>query len=226
MRLTGNRRRVDLTDEEGTTMVEVMVGLGMGMVVLAGLAMLLIVVSRGNARISARAEAGDNARVAMTRIMEELHSACAKAATAPILAESTENKLVFNTAYGVAAGANAAPVTTEIEYVPAKGILEERRGGSSRILLSDVSQAKNPANPAELAPVFYYENPTSEFKSPTGTETLGPNAAVTILVRAAFKASPKSEPVADAGAATEITNFATLRLTPPTYRGDPAKPCE
>jgi Tfp pilus assembly protein PilW len=72
-------RLPDPQDEEGTSMVEVMVGLAMGMVVLAGLAMLLIVVMRGNARISARSEASDNARVTMTRIMEELHSACAPA---------------------------------------------------------------------------------------------------------------------------------------------------
>lgn len=226
MPLTGNRREIDLTDEEGTSMVEVMVGLAMGMVVLAGLAMLLIVVVRGNARIGARAEASDNARVAMTRIMEELHSACAKAATAPVLAASGENLLAFNTAYGVGASATAAPVKTEIAYSPTAGTLTETRGGNTRILLSDVSQAKDPKVAGRLAPIFYYSNPTNEFKSPTGAETLGPNFEKTILVTVTFKASPKSEPVADAGAATEVTNYATLRLTPPTYRGEPAKPCE
>jgi hypothetical protein len=221
-------RLPDPQDEEGTSMIEVMVGLAMGMVVLAGLAMLLIVVMRGNARIGARAEASDNARVTMTRIMEELHSACAKAAAAPVLGTSTENKLVFNTAYGVPAGPNAAPVKTEIEYSPTAGTLTETRGGNTRILLSDVSQAKNPEKPTELAPVFYYENPTNQFTSPKGANaTLGAlSAERTILVRVTFKASPKSEPVADAGAATEVTNYATLRLTPPTYRGETAKPCE
>ncbi len=208
-------------------MIEVMVGLAMGMVVLAGLSMLLIVVLHGSARIGARAEASDNARVAMTRILEELHSACAKAATAPVQSSSQDNKLVFTTAYGVPAGANAAPVTTEIEYSPtARTLTETRAGGKPRILLSNVSQAKNPKKPEELAPVFVYENPTSPFTSPKGKETLGLNSEKTILVQVAFKASPKSEPVADAGAATEITNYATLRLTPPTYRGETAKPCE
>jgi Tfp pilus assembly protein PilW len=221
-------RLPDPRDEEGTSMIEVMVGLAMGMVVLAGLAMLLIVVMRGNARISARAEATDNARVTMTRIMEELHSACAKAATPPVLSTSTENRLAFNTAYGVSGGANAAPVETVIEYSPTAGTLTETREGNSRTLLSEVSQANanNPEKPTELALVFRYENPTSEFKSPEGKETLGINSEKTILVRVTFKASPKSEPVADAGAATEITNFATLRLTPPTQRGETAKPCE
>jgi Tfp pilus assembly protein PilV len=220
-------RLPDPQDEEGSSMVEVMVGLAMGMVVLAGLAMLLIVVVRGNARVSARAEASDNARVTMTRIMEELHSACAKAATTPVLSSSTENRLAFTTAYGVPAGANAPPVSTEIEYSPTARTLTETRGAITRTLASNVSQAKNPENPAELAPVFYYENPTNPFTSPRGKTTLGTlSAERTILVRVTFKVSPKSEPVADANAATEVANYATLRLTPPTYRGETAKPCE
>jgi Tfp pilus assembly protein PilW len=223
-------RLPDPRDEEGTSMVEVMVGLAMGMVVLAGLAMLLIVVVRGNARVGARAEASDNARVAMTRIMEELHSGCARAATPPILSTSSEKLLAFETAYGVAPGANATPVKTELEYVPAKGAVKgsliEKRGGKERTVLSNVSQATNPEEPKEVLPVFYYANSTSEFKSPEGPETLGFNAGKTIFVRVAFKVSPKSEPVADAGAATQISNSAVLRLTPPTYRGELAKPCE
>jgi hypothetical protein len=118
-------------------------------------------------------------------------------------------------------------VTTVIEYSPTAGTLTETRGTNTRILLSDVSQAKNPEKPTELAPVFRYENPTNSFTSPKGTTTLGTlYAERTILVRVTFKASPKSEPVADAGVATEVTNYATLRLTPPTYRGETAKPCE
>jgi Tfp pilus assembly protein PilW len=223
-------RLPDPRDEEGTSMVEVMVGLAMGMVVLAGLAMLLIVVMRGNARIGARAEASDNARVAMTRIMEELHSACARAATPPILSTSGERLLAFESAYGVQAGPSAAPVKTELEYVPAKGAVKgaliEKRAGKTRTVISNVSQAKDPENAEKVLPVFYYANSTSEFKSPQGPETLGLNAGKTIFVRVAFKVSPKSEPVADAGAATEISNNAVLRLTPPTYRGELAKPCE
>lgn len=212
-------------------MIEVMVGLAMGMVVLAGLAMLLIVTMRGNARISARAEASDNARVTMTRILEELHSGCAKAATAPVLGTSTERKLVFERGtFGVQSSAGAAPITTEIEYSPTNGTLTETSGGSTRILLSDVSLAKDPEEPTGFAPIFRYENPTVTGGSPfplANESALGTlNAGRTILVRVAFKASPKSEPVADAGAATEISNSATLRLTPPTYRGELAKPCE
>lgn len=226
-------RLPDPRDEEGTSMVEVMVGLAMGMVVLAGLAMLLIVVVRGNARIGARAEASDNARVAMTRIMEELHSACVNPAKAPVSANSTGSTLIFERgSYGTGGNtsANAPAVTAEIEYRTSDGTLRETVGTSSRILLSNVGLAKNPKKPTETVPVFQYENATIEGANPwpIGTGVLNTERApYTILVRVAFKASPKSEPVADAGAATEIENSATLRLTPPTYRpGERAKPCE
>jgi hypothetical protein len=214
----------DLGAEDGTSMVEVMVGLAMGMVVLAGLAMLLIVTMRGNARISARSEASDNARVAMTRIIEELHSACVQPATAPVLSGSKGTELIFNRGTAVSAvNGNQPAIETKIWYVETggEGVLKEKSGTSpERILLSDVS-------PPKEGTIFEYENPTSPFATPTGALTLGTtNAAKTIVVRVAFTASPRNEPVADAGAATEIENSATLRLTPPTYRGETARPCE
>jgi len=215
-------RLPDPQDDEGTSMVEVMVGLAMGMVVLAGLAMLLIVVVRGNARIGARSEASDNARVAMTRIMEELHSGCALAATAPILKESTKEELIFkHGTYGTASSVTAAPVQTAIRYSPGEKVLwEETVGSPPRILLSNVNP---PASEESEGKIFRYSSAEGQFNDVKLSEE---HALLTITVKVAFKASPKSEPVTDAGAATEISNSATLRLTPPTYRGEKAKPCE
>jgi hypothetical protein len=201
---------VKLEDEDGTSMVELVVGMGMGMVVLTGLSILLIMTMRGNARVDARSEASDNARVAMTRIMEELHSACVSPTEPPVQSSSTPNKLVFR--HGTYGGG------------------AEINGAAKRILLSNVSQAMT--NGA-ATPIFRYENST--FPEGKGSPfvmlangTLGAeHSPYTILVRVAFKASPKSEPVADAGAGTEIENSATLRLTPPTFsETEKAKPCQ
>lgn len=207
--------------EDGTSMVELVVGMGMGMVVLAGLSMLLIVTLHGNARVDARVEASDNARLTMTRVIEELHSACVNPTVAPVQFGSTENTLIFTRGtYGQQAEASEAPITTKLVYSPTASTLSESDNGAApRILLSHVGLPSG-------GKVFEYKNPTvqeSAFESPLSTE----NAGRTILVNIAFKASPKSEPVADAGAATEIQNSATLRLTPPTYEpGKVAKPCE
>lgn len=211
---------IDLSDEDGTSMVELVVGMGMGMVVLAGLSLLLIVTLHGNARVDARVEASDNARLTMTRIIEELHSACVSPTLAPVQPKSNENKLIFKRGtYGQAAEAGASPITTEIWYSADGTLREKDTPGSERILLSHVS-------PTSSQPIFRYENPTT-----TPTRFVGTlkeeEAGHTILVKVAFKANPKSEPVADAGAATEIENSAVLRLTPPTYEsGKVAKPCE
>jgi Tfp pilus assembly protein PilW len=210
----------DLKAEDGSSMVEVMVGLAMGMVVLAGLSMLLIVTVRGNARISARVEASDNARVMMTRIMEELHSACVEPATSPIYPGSTENTLIFKHGpYGGTITPNAPVTKTEIAYSPTEHKLWQTDNGVKSLLLSNVS-------PGTGKPIFEYSNTTVQeqpFHTPLGVQ----ESNYTIQVEVAFKESPKSQPVADAGAATEIANSAILRLTPPTYEeGKWAKPCE
>jgi hypothetical protein len=219
-------RLPDPMDEDGSSMVEVMVGLAMGMLVLAGVSMLLIVTLHGNGRISARAEASDNARVTMTRIMEELHSACVEPTIAPVQPKSTHTELIFKRgSYGGAAAASPTVTTATIYY--REGTLWERDEQSGkptvpRTLLSNVSPIPGQA-------IFTYENSTVPKGKPFEfTQTLGTEyASKTILVRVAFSASPKSEPVADAGAATQVENSATLRLTPPTYEeAKEAKPCE
>ena len=216
MHLSRSQRLNNLSDEEGTSMVELVVGMAMGMVVLAGLSLLLIVTLHGNARVDARVEASDNARLTMTRIMEELHSACVNPTIAPVQANSNGTKLIFkHGTYGQAAEASASPITTEIWW-SADGTLKEKdTPGATRTLLSNVSPVGTK--------IFTYENPPTRFEGTLKEEEAGH----TILVKVAFKASPKSEPVADAGAATEIENSAVLRLTPPTYEpGKVAKPCE
>jgi hypothetical protein len=226
------KRELKLEDEDGTSMVELVVGMGMGMVVLTGLSILLIMTMRGNARVDARSEASDNARVAMTRIMEELHSACVSPTEPPVQSSSTPNKLVFRhgTYGGGAETLNQGATETEFVYSEPAKTLTEINGAAKRILLSNVSQAMT--NGA-ATPIFRYENST--FPEGKGSPfvmlangTLGAeNSPYTILVRVAFKASPKSEPVADAGVGTEIENSATLRLTPPTFsETEKAKPCQ
>ena len=230
------KRELKLEDEDGTSMVELLVGMAMGMVVLAGLATLLIMTVRGNSRVDARSEASDNARIAMTRIMEELHSACVNPTIPPVQPTSTANKLVFihGTYGGGAETLNESATETEFVYSEAAKTLTEINGTAKRTLLSNVSRVVTEEKGALVAnPVFRYENGT--FPEEKGTPftmlengTLGTeNARYTILVRVAFKASPKSGPVSDAGAGTEIENRATLRLTPPTFiETEKAKPCQ
>jgi hypothetical protein len=229
------KRELSLKDEEGTSMVEVVVGMGMGMVVLAGLSILLIMTVRGNARVDARAEASDNARVTMTRIMEQLHSACVSPTLSPVQSGSKSTQLIFkHGTYGGQASASPEAITTTIAYSSKEdGTLWETDVVSGketkRLLLSHVSLPTS--EQSKGGRVFQYANNTVQ-PGPfewTGIEHIlsAEEAEKTILVTVAFTARPKSEPVADAGSATEIENSATLRLTPPVYEeGKQAKPCE
>jgi hypothetical protein len=221
------RRRIRLRDEEGTTLVELLVGMGMGMVVLAGLAIFLIVTLHGNARVDARVEATDNARVTMTRIIEELHSGCVEPTLAPVQPSSTENLLRFkHGTYGNTSAVVAASQTSdlsEIAYTNEHTLTQTEPATSSkpRILLSNVS----PIPGGE--PVFsYWKYDNGNLKELRRTGLVENESNETILVKIAFEASPKSEPISDAGAPTAIRNSATLRLTPPGYLESTAKPCQ
>lgn len=226
------RAPVDFDDESGTTIVELLVGMAMGMIVLAGLSMVLIVVLHGNARVDARIEATDNARIAITRVMEELHSACTAHGVAPVKESSNANKLVFEHAAGAEAATEVSPkkIETVIAYNPTAETLTQtdRTDGlpvtPPRILLSDVAPAIG-----NLGIFSYSEYVGVEELAPlpaTTTGPIGPRANNVILVGVALTASPRSSPVADPGAAATVQNSATLRLTPPSSSGTEAKPCE
>jgi hypothetical protein len=171
-------------------------------------------------------EATDNARVVMTRIIEELHSACVKPMATPVKEGSTRNTLIFtHGTYGhTTTGTPAASQTetrTEITYSEPSETLTQRDGSSEPItLLSNVS----PLSTQE--PIFSYWKYNNGSISRLPLTALGNEANEAILVKIAFQARPKSEPVSDAGAATAVRNSATLRLTPPEYNATTVLPCQ
>ncbi len=224
------------TDERGTTMVELLVGMAMGMVVLAGLSMMIVVVLHGNARVDARVEATDNARVTVTRIMEELHSACVSPQIAPVQEKSSGNSLIFwHAAAGETTAVEPIPVKSKITY--GGGTLTQtdyaQTGGTSpnwvfattgseRKLLTNVGPA-----PGNSAVFSYYKYENGSLVKLTASELSKTEAEAVIVVKVALTASPKSTPVADAGAAATVEDSATLRLTPPSFNeGASALPCQ
>jgi hypothetical protein len=231
-----------LSDERGTTMVELLVGMAMGMVVLVGLSMTIITVLHGTSRVDARVEATDNARIAVTRIMEELHSACISPQIAPVREDSTGTSLIFwHAAAGEANEVEPTPVKSVIAY--SNGTLSqtdyaqvggttpnwafEGEGGthgpgSTRILLTNVGP------PPGSNSVFAYETYESGSLEPLSDAGLSKaEAEATIVVKVALTASPRTSPVADNGSAATVRDSATLRLTPPPYNEElSAPPCQ
>jgi hypothetical protein len=210
------------TDERGSSMVELLVGMAMGMIVLVGLTMVIITTLHGNARVDARVEATQNARLTVTKVIEQLHSACLSPRIVPIKEGSTATKLVFvHSARGKAAS-EVAPAEIESTIELNASTLWETEGGVNRQLIANVG-------PGEGGAVFTYYNFAEGRLGTTpltSAPTLGVRAAETVYVKVALTAQPRTNSTHDAGAAATVSDSATLRLTPPLYNTASAPPCQ
>lgn len=226
-------------DERGATLVELLVGMAMGMVVLIGLSMMIVVTLHGNARVDARVEATDNARVGVTRIIEELHSACVSPQIAPVRKGSNGTTLVFwHAAAGEATAVEPRPVESKIVYnastlsqtdyavtggTSPNWVFEPMTAGHGveRKLLTHVAPVTGSSG------IFSYSKYESGEVKATATEPSETEAAAVIGVKVALTAGPKSTPVADKGSTATVEDSATLRLTPPSFdEGANALPCQ
>lgn len=224
-----------IADERGTTLVELMVALMAGLVIISALTMAIMTTMHGSARVISRVEATQRARIALTHVMQDLHSACISPEIAPVKAASTGTMLRF--VHQTGSAVQPEPVLSVISY--SGGTLTDAdyavSGGtapnwtfneeipvSTHTLLTDVA----PIPPSSSIFSYYrYENGTIA-GTPQKTPLEASEAALTVEVKAALRASPEHTRVQDTGAAADVTNGATLRLTPPSFNeGSPSKPC-
>jgi hypothetical protein len=228
--------RPRLNDERGSTMIELLVGMAMGMIVLVGLTMVIIVTLHGNARVDARVEATQNARLTITKIMEQLHSACVSPKIAPIKAGSSGTKLVFwHAAPGQSKAVEPIPVESEITYA-GESLWETDKvatgGTSPEWIFPEKGEARklisNVAPPADGEIFNYYRYEGGRLAETAIAPPLGAiEAAEAVLVNVALAAEPASNPVHDESAAATVSDSATLRLTPPSFNEvNPAFPCQ
>ncbi len=226
-----------LRDERGTTMIELLVSTATGLVVLSALTMVIVASLHGNARVSARVDATQRARLVVTKIMRQLHSACVAPKIAPIQPGSTGTLLKFIHANGTQ-GTVVAPLPTMTEISLSGGVLtqtdRQATGGSSpswtyapttttRQLLSGVG----PISPSPSIFSYFASSNGSVSPTPQGTPLSASVAPLTIQVRIALSASPEKTSVADKNAAASVQSSATLRLTPPSFNeAAEALPCQ
>lgn len=96
--------------EDGITLIELLVSMLLSVVIIAGLVAILVVSLRQSSRITNQVQANRTGRVTLTKMLEELHSACTGLNTPPIqapsatpsspLGASNATNLWFVTAYG------------------------------------------------------------------------------------------------------------------------------
>lgn len=232
--------RIEIKDERGTTLVELMVGLMMGMVILSALTLVVIVTVHGAARVSARVEATQNGRLVLSRVTEELHSSCVYPKLAPVKSaaakESTGTTLRFvHAANGQGQAAVPTPilsvitlsggVLTQSDYPVASGSAPNwtfsTTASSTQQLMTKV--APIPPSSSIFSYYAYESGQLVQLASPLSEAS----AARTIQVQVAINTSPRTSPVKDAGADSSIQDSATLRLTPPSFNENAtALPCQ
>lgn len=216
-----------LDGERGTTLVELLVATIAGVVVMMGLSMLIVVVLHGTARVNARVDATQRGRIAMTRIIEQLHNSCTAPKATPILEGSTGTTLKFTHAVGAQTTA-VAPTPTTTELIYSAGTLTQKDTLSGNTTTTTLLTSVAPIAPRTS--VFRYFRTVNDASTEIvpGTSGLSATQIVEVIeIRVGFSASPGTTPIADAGSATSIEDGAILRLTPPSYNEKAtAPPCQ
>jgi Tfp pilus assembly protein PilW len=227
-------KRHDLIrDETGMTLVELLVAMTAGVVVMTGIVLTMIVTMRETNRVTSHIEANQNARIAMTKIINQLHSACVAPQIAPIQEESSGTLLRFLHQSGSAVA--PTPVWSEIsltgttlsqtDYAVTGAAPNWSRSGTA---LSTVQLMTGVSPISASVPIFRYFAYSNGQVSTTPLATpLGTNAASAVQVNVALQTAPSKTVAADTNAETEIQDAALLRLTPPAYNSTSANlPCQ
>lgn len=146
-------------DEQGFTLVELLVVLSAGLIVVSGLFAVLDMTMTQSTRVYSRIDATQRARTAFETMERQLHSGCFSTSVPPIRQGSTDDTIRFASAEGSAA--SVTPIEHEISFDAGLESLTDTtynltgpppytRGApiGTQVLLSNVA--------AGSAPVFQY----------------------------------------------------------------------
>jgi hypothetical protein len=234
-----NRLR-SIRDEDGLSLVELLVAMAIGMIVLAGVFTVVLAGTRSANRTTARVIANQSARPVLSRIIDELHSSCISPDLAPIQQGSTPTSITF--IYSTDRGVTPVPSKRTISLNTTTGVLTESvysyLSGSApswnfnatpttTTLLKSVDQ---PTVAGNLAPVFsYYAYGSDGLISPTplaSTNLTLLEAASVAQVDVTFRMTPpRTTSNIDTGAPTILSDSALLRFTPASTTAGENTPC-
>jgi prepilin-type N-terminal cleavage/methylation domain-containing protein len=215
-----------MRDERGYTLVELLVGMVVGLVVLGAILAMVQLATGNQSRVSSHVIANQRGRPAMNRIIDLLHAACVSPGLAPVRAGSDDDSLVLWSKAGDA----VSPVPDEYTLTLSEGVLSESVapgtgtepsnwvfGSASEPaqVLDGVSTAET-GEPPEAVPLFRYfayeggQVASTPLPTPLDEET----AETVVQVDVAFAVAPSAGAVNDQSAVVTLTDAATLRIEP------------
>jgi Tfp pilus assembly protein PilW len=229
------RLRSLLRDERGTTLPELMIGLSTGLVVMVGLTTLTMTTLHTTARVSTRVDATQRSRLTLTRVVDQLHSACIAPKVPPIRKESTGSSMRFIHANGSA----VSPVPT-LSVITLSGTTLTQydyswKEGTAPFWIFNSTPSKtiplmtHVTQMTPTRPVFTYYGSAAGAISPTPlvTPLSEIDASRTIHVSIGLKTAPTDGPNSNDFTPSRIQGSATLRLTAPSYNKEaPSLPCQ
>ena len=208
-----------MRDERGSTMIELIVSIGSTLVVMMGVVTLTTAVLHHQDRINRRVDANSRARPVLTRMVQELHSACVTSHIVPIQAGSTATSMTFLSKSGSAVGPIPDLHTISLNGTALREVVYPATGGTapswtfSGTPLSDVSVLTNVSAPAGTLFRYYDFVNGALSANPLPTPLTATNAARVSYVAISFTSSPRAGvSTQDPGSPLMLTDSVDLRL--------------
>ena len=215
-----------MRDERGYTLVELLVGMVVGLVVLGAILEMVQVATGNQSRVSSHVIANQRGRPAMNRIIDRLHAACVSSGLAPVRGGSDNDSLVLWSQAGDA----VSPVPDEYTFSLSEGTLTESvalgtgtepsnwtfGSTSEPVQVIDGVSTAEVGEPPEEVPLFRYyayeggQVAATPLPTPLDEET----AETVVQVDVAFAVAPSAGAVGDPSAVVTLTDAATLRIEP------------
>ncbi len=221
--------------EQGFTLIEMLVTLMTGIVIILAAFSILDVSLTQSSRISERVEVDQRARLAMEKILLELHSSCVADNINPVQAESKGTEARFISEPGSAAAFTSVTEhrialengkLIDSSYPSTSGEGEKWKFSTtpshSQVLLTNVSETGS-------TPIFQYfryvNGNLSTTPQITPTESLtSEHAEETAEITVTFTAAPTTNEESG-GRSVELTDTAVLRFDPASATGS-NEPCQ
>lgn len=248
--------RLDITsrtrDERGFTLIETLVAILTGVVVTGALFAILEISLRQTTRINDVVQANQFGRIAMTHVVDELHSACIAPAFTPVQSASTPSELWLVNAYSQKSVIlkteafehrlyynESAQTLTDYTYAASGGewpnFTFPATPTSTALLAEHVT--KGEGNPAVFRYYKYGTKASGTSETPEATlETVEPVkaggkleslAATVSSVNVTFKAGPTESRTFVGHVPAEFSNQTTLSFTSPASENKVSgAPCE